>query len=274
MRFKGVIEAQRKLIVERFKRIKHKIVVMSGKGGVGKSFVAANISVALAMLGKKVGILDADFHGPDIPKILGIRNQPLLAGSKGIIPAKTSDLGIKVVSLDLMLSDEEAPVIWRGPIKVSAIRQLLSEVDWGNLDYFVVDLPPGTGDEPLSIAQELPGLDGIILITIPSEVSLLDVKRAAGFAKKLKIPILGVIENMSYYRCPNCGQISYVFGKEGGEYLAKHLKVDLLGKIPIDPLISKANDEGVPYVKMYSQQEGAKEILKIADKIINKVEKS
>jgi len=273
IRVPGFIEKQKELIIARFKKIKHKILIGSGKGGVGKSFVAANLAVALAMLGKKVGILDADFHGPDIPKILGLRGAPLLAGPRGIEPVISED-GVKVVSLDFMLPDDETPVIWRGPLKITAIRQLLGEVNWGELDYFIVDLPPGTGDEPLSIAQEMPNPSGIILVTLPSEVSLLDVKRAAGFARKLNLPILGVIENMSYYKCPKCGHIEYIFGKGGGEFLAKSLNVDLLGQIPLSPRIAEANDKGEPYVKKYHQDEGAKEILKIAEKIVKKLEKS
>lgn len=271
--FQKVIDAQRKLIAERFERIKHKIVIMSGKGGVGKSFFAANISVALADLGRKVCVFDADFHGPDIPKILGVRGKSIYAGPKGIEPVMTG-YGVKVISLDLMIADSEAPIIWRGPLKITAIRQLLAEVNWGELDYFVIDLPPGTGDEPLSIAQEVPNLDGIILVTIPSEVSLLDVKRAAGFAKKLNIPIIGIVENMSYYKCPVCGHVEYPFGKSGGEILARKLGVELLGRIPLDPRINEANDKGEPYVKMFSNSETTREIFKIARKIISKLEGS
>jgi len=273
IRMPGFIEKQKELIIRRFKKIRHKILIGSGKGGVGKSFVAANLAVALAMLGKKVGILDADFHGPDIPKILGLRGASLLASPRGIEPVVSED-GIKVVSLDFMLPDDETPVIWRDPLKVSAIRQLLGEVNWGELDYLIVDLPPGTGDEPLSVAQEMSNPSGIILVTVPSEVSLLDVRRAAGFAKKLNLPVLGIIENMSYYKCPKCGHIEYIFGKGGGEFLAKSLNVELLGRIPISSKIAEANDKGEPYVKVYSHEEGAKEILKIAEKIVRKLEKS
>ncbi len=273
LRVPSFIEKQKELILRRFKKIKYKILIGSGKGGVGKSFIAANLAVALTMFGKKVGILDADFHGPDIPKILGLRGTPLLASPQGIIPVTSRD-GIKVVSLDFMLPDDETPIIWRGPLKISAIRQLLGEVNWGELDYFIVDLPPGTGDEPLSVAQEMPNPSGIILVTLPSEVSLLDVKRAAGFAKKLNLPILGIVENMSYYKCPKCGHVDYVFGKGGGEFLAKHLNVDLLGKIPLSSKIAEANDKGIPFVKAYANEEGAKEILKIAEKIVKKLEES
>jgi len=273
IRVPSFIEKQRELIIRRFKKIEHKILIGSGKGGVGKSFIAANLAVALAMFGKKVGILDADLHGPDIPKILGLRGASLLASSRGIEPVISED-GIKVVSLDFMLPDDETPVIWRGPLKMSAIRQLLGEVNWGELDYLIVDLPPGTGDEPLSVAQEMPNPSGIILVTVPSEVSLLDVKRAAGFAKKLNLPVLGIVENMSYYKCPKCGHVEYVFGKGGGEFLAKSLNVELLGQIPISSKIAEANDKGEPYVKVYSHEEGAKEILKIAEKIVRKLERS
>jgi len=269
--FNKVISAQRKVIAERFKKIKHKIVIMSGKGGVGKSFIAANLSVALAMLNRKVGIFDADFHGPDVPKILGVRGNVLRVGPKGIEPVVAKH-DIRVLSLDFMLSSDETPIIWRGPLKATAIRQLLAEVNWGDLDYFIVDLPPGTGDEPLSVAHETPGLDGIVLVTIPSEVSLLDVKRAATFGKRLNIPILGVVENMSYYRCPICGHIEYLFGKGGGETLAKKLGVELLGKIPVDTKINEANDKGQPYVELYPESDGAREILKIAKKLISKLE--
>jgi len=256
---------------ERLKKIKHVIMILSGKGGVGKSFISANLAVAIASLGKRVGLLDADIHGPDVPKILGLEGEQMLTGPPGIFPVE-GPLGVKVVSLEFLLPSPDVPIIWRGPLKTSAIIQLLGDVVWGDLDYLIIDLPPGTGDEPLTIAQNVSKVDGIILVTIPSEVSELDVSKAAGFARKVNIPILGIIENMSYFRCPSCGTIHYIFGKGSGERLAQMLTAELIGKIPLDPKISEANNSGRPFVLEYKDSEAAREMLSIAKRIIKKLE--
>jgi ATP-binding protein involved in chromosome partitioning len=194
-------------------KIKHKIAVISGKGGVGKSTVTANLAMAFAMQGHrdKVGVLDADIHGPCIPKMLGLKGQTLIGGPGGMLFPVTGKLGIKVVSMDFLLPNDEAPVIWRGPLKMKIIQQFLSDVTWGDLDYLLVDLPPGTGDEPLSVIQLIPDMDGVIIVTMPSEVSEAVVKKSVSFAKQVGIPVIGIIENMSGFVCPECGAKIDVF---------------------------------------------------------------
>ncbi len=249
-------------------RIKHKIVVLSGKGGVGKSTVAANLATALAMRGRShlVGILDADITGPSIPKMLGVRGQKLAAGPPGIFPA-TGPLGIKIVSMDFLLPSDETPVIWRGPLKSTAIRQFLAEVSWGNLDFLIVDLPPGTGDEALSIMQLIPDIDGTIIVTIPSEVSQIVVKKAVTFARQLKAPIIGIVENMSGFICPECGAEVDIFKVGGGQKIARDLEVPFLGKIPVDPEICKDSDKGMPFVVEHTNTPAAKAFMEIVTKI-------
>ncbi|HDM88465.1 MAG TPA: ATP-binding protein, partial [Candidatus Bathyarchaeota archaeon] len=230
-------------------KVKHKIAVISGKGGVGKSVVTANLAVAFALNGRegRIGILDADIHGPCIPKIIGLKGTRLQAGPPGIFPA-SGPLGIKVVSMDFLLPEQETPVIWRGPLKYQAIRQFLSDIVWGELDYLFIDLPPGTGDEPLSVMQLLPDMDGVVIVTIPSEVSQGVVKKAVSFARQLKTRILGVIENMSGFICPNCGAEINIFKVGGGEKIANEMGIPFLGRIPIDPKICEDSDEGTPFI--------------------------
>lgn len=252
----------------RMSKIKHKIAILSGKGGVGKSTVTANLAAAFAIHGhaNRIGILDADIHGPSIPKILGLQGQRLQAGPTGLLPI-LSPLGIKVVSMDLLLPDENAPVIWRGPLKMIAIRQFLSDVDWGELDILLVDLPPGTGDEPLSIAQLLPETDGVVIVTIPSEVSQAVVKKAASFAKRLGMPIIGIVENMSGFICPNCGARSDIFQSGGGKRIADELALSFLGSIPIDQKISEDSDKGQPFTIGHADSPASKAFMEIVDKI-------
>ena len=221
---------------------RHKLIVLSGKGGVGKSTVSANVSVILANKGYNVGLLDCDLHGPSIPKILGIENKRLMGKDDKILPFEVGKL--KVVSLGLMLESRDSPVIWRGPLKMKAIQQLLEQTEWNNLDYFIADLPPGTGDEPLSIVQLLKKVDGAIIVTTPQDVALESVRKSISFARSLNVPILGIIENMSGFRCPYCGKTSYIFKQGGGERLAKEMGVRFLGKIPIDARIVEEEDEG------------------------------
>ncbi len=232
------IKEEEKMISARMNKVKHKIAVMSGKGGVGKSVVTANLAASFAVHGHLVGILDADIPGPSIPKLLDIRGQMLQAGPPGIFPV-FGPLRMKIVSMDFLLPSDETPVIWRGPLKMGAIKQFLSEVVWGPLDYLLIDLPPGTGDEPLSIAQLIPRLDGVIIVTIPSEVSQIVVKRSVGFARRVGLKVIGLIENMSTFTCPNCGQKYDIFGSGGGRKIAEELKVPFLGSIPLDPRISE-----------------------------------
>jgi len=255
----------------RMKSVKYKIAVLSGKGGVGKSFVSSNLAVALAAAGKKVGILDVDFHGPSVPKMLGLRGQMLTADDKGINPV-VGPFGMKVVSIDFLLPRDDTPVVWRGSIKHSAIRQFLGDVNWGELDYLVLDLPPGTGDEPLSVVQLVPNLTGIIIVTIPSEVSTLAVRRSINFARTVNTRILGVIENMSYFVCPGDGKKYYVFGEGKGKKMAEEMSVPLLGEIPLDPSIAESNDLGEPFFLKYPTSPASQEFVKIADKVIKIVE--
>lgn len=264
-----LIEEQDKKIRERMGKIKHKIAVISGKGGVGKSTVTVNLAMAFALKGYAVGILDADVHGPSVPKMLGLKGKRLQVSEKDDIIPVLGPMNIKVVSMDFLLPADEAPVVWRGPLKMSAIRQLLGEVEWGELDYLLIDLPPGTGDEPLSIAQLLPDMDGVIIVTIPSEVSELVVKKSVKFAELLKMRVLGIVENMSYLSCPNCGERIEVFNGKAGKRIAKSFGIPLLGEIPMDPKIAKEADNGMPFVVDFGSKTA-----KAFEEIVNRIEKA
>ena len=267
---KTEFKEQLEKIEERMKNIKYKVAILSGKGGVGKSTITANLAVALASRGRPnlIGVLDADITGPSIPKILGVRGGHLNAGPAGIFPV-FGPLGIKVVSMDFLLPSDETPVIWRGPLKSVAIRQFLSDVVWGELEYLLIDLPPGTGDEALSIMQFIPKVSGVIIITIPSEVSQLVVKKAVTFTHELKAPIVGIIENMSGFVCPNCGSIINIFKVGGGEKIAEELKVPFLGKIPLDPRICETSDDGIPFIVKHPNTPASKSFMDIVEKIEN-----
>ena len=249
-------------------KIKHKIIVLSGKGGVGKSTVTANLATALSWKGYEnmVGILDADITGPSIPKMLGARKQKLSGGQPGILPAR-GPLGMKFISMDLMLPSDETPVIWRGPMKSIAIKQFLADVVWGNLEYLLVDLPPGTGDEALSIMQSIPNINGVIIVTIPSEVSQIVVKKAVTFTRQLNAPLIGLIENMSGFVCPKCGEEIDVFQSGGGLKISSDLGVPFLGKVPLDQRISKDADQGMQFIINHSESTAAKAFMEIVDKI-------
>ncbi len=228
-------------------KVKYKIMVMSGKGGVGKTTVAANLAFALGMQGLEVGLMDADIHGPDIPKILGIEEQrPEIVGDK-IKPIMVTPR-LRAISIGFLLPDRDSPIIWRGPMKMNAIRQFLSEVDWGDMDYLIIDLPPGTGDEPLSVAQLLKKVDGSIIVTTPQDLALLDSRKAVNFSGVLKVPIVGIVENMSGFVCPNCGKEINIFKYGGGERAANELGVPFLGRVPLDPNMVEAADSGTPFV--------------------------
>lgn len=260
------IEEQERLLKTRMEKIKHKVAIISGKGGVGKSTVTANLAVAFAINGYRVGILDADIHGPSIPKMLGLSGNGLEVGPPGVFPA-IGPFGIRVVSMDFLLPNEESPVIWRGPLKMVAIRQFLSDIVWGELDLLLIDLPPGTGDEPLSVAQLLPDMDGVIIVTIPSKVSQLVVKKAVNFARTLGLPVIGVIENMSGFVCPNCGARVDIFQSGGGEKIAKEMSILFLGRIPIDQRICENSDKGKPFIIEYGDSPSSKAFMEIVEKI-------
>lgn len=244
-------------LAQQLAKIKHKILVLSGKGGVGKSTVAANLAISLSLAGKKVGLLDVDIHGPSIPKLLKLENETLCSDGEKITPASIGD-NLKVMSVGFMLNEATDAIIWRGPMKYSLIKQFISQVEWGSLDYLIIDSPPGTGDEPLTVAQLIEDADGAVLVTTPQDVSTADVKRSIGFCRKLGLPILGVIENMSGFVCPCCGERTDIFKSGGGQKMAEEAGVPFLGRIPIDPRIVESGDSGLPYVYHYAQSDAAK----------------
>jgi Mrp family chromosome partitioning ATPase len=221
--------------------IHHVIAVMSGKGGVGKSSLSALLAVSLARKGYRVGLLDADITGPSIPKLFGMQQQPEAVGEK-ISPPET-ELGIKIISLNLLLPNEDDPVIWRGPLIGGAVKQFWTDVLWGEIDYLVVDLPPGTGDAPLTVMQSLP-LDGLLIVTSPQELAVMVVKKAIKMAWMMDVPIIGLVENMSSLLCPHCGKEVELFGPSQAETVAAETGIKLLGTIPLDPEISRLGDGG------------------------------
>jgi len=251
----------------RMSRVNHKILVGSGKGGVGKSTVTVNLAAALSMRGYRVGVIDADITGPNVPKLLGIEDQRLHQGPEGIEPAKA--VGIKVVSMALVLSSRDSPVVWRGPMKMAAIKQFISDVNWGDLDFILIDLPPGTSDEPITVMQLMPDLDGAVIVTTPQEVSLLDSRKAVNMVKSMDIPILGIIENMSGFCCPHCGEVIDVFSKGGGMKAAEELGVPFLGSIPMDPEVSMLGDSGIPFVQKNARSKECFE--KIVERLLEAV---
>jgi len=224
-------------IEENMAKIHHKIAVISGKGGVGKTTIAANLALFLASKNETVGVLDVDITGPNMAKILGISDRPEIDPlDQSIIPVK-GPLNTSVMSMAFLLDSDQTPVIWRGPMKMSIIREFLGSVAWGTLEYLIVDLPPGTGDETLDIMQLIKNLDGVIVVTTSQDMSLISVSKTISMAMKMDVKVLGVIENMSSYRCPNCGQDSHIFGKEGAaEALAGQFQVPFLGSVPLDPI--------------------------------------
>ena len=257
---------QNQRILDNLKRIRHKLVVMSGKGGVGKSTVAANLAMSLAGAGKRVGLMDIDIHGPNIPKMLGIDDKRIIASANGIEPIMAHE-NLKVMSMALLLDSKDRAVIWRGPMKTGLIRQFLSDVNWGELDYLIMDLPPGTGDEPLSIAQNIPTGSHAVIVTTPQEVSILDVGKSLDFARQLNMKIVGIIENMSGFACPHCGENIDLFGKGGGEILAVREGVPFLGSIPLDPAIAISGDSGSGFMAQQVDSVGGKAFLEVVTNI-------
>jgi ATP-binding protein involved in chromosome partitioning len=264
--FKKQVREQQQILRYRMSKIKHKIAVISGKGGVGKSTITVNLAAAFTLHRNRVGILDADIHGPSVPRLLGLTGQRLKAGPPGAFPV-TGPLGIKVVSIDFFLPEERLPTIWRGPLKMTAIRQFLSDIVWGELDILLIDLPPGTGDEPLSIAQLLPEMDGVIIVTMPSELSRAVVKKTITFAQRLGMPIIGVVENMSGFVCPTCGDKIDIFQSGGGKKMAEEAGVPFLGSIPIDQKVSMDSDKGSPFVIEHVDSPAAKAFIEIVKNI-------
>ncbi|MDO9549489.1 MAG: Mrp/NBP35 family ATP-binding protein [Methanoregula sp.] len=251
--------------------VKHVILVLSGKGGVGKSTVSTNLASALAAHGRQVGLLDLDIHGPNIPKMLGVEDQRPVVLENSMEPIHVTG-NLSVMSMAFLLPDTSTPVVWRGPMKMAVIQQFLSEVNWGALDYLVVDLPPGTGDEALSIVQLSPNVQGAVIVTTPQEVAVLDAVKAIKFIEKLDLPVIGIIENMSGMICPHCGDRIDLFGRGGGEKAAQELGVPYLGSIPLDPAMVKAGDEGRPYVLRHADTPTWKAVDGVMENLVKLVE--
>lgn len=234
---------QEEAIKKNLNQINHVLVVLSGKGGVGKSTVSTNLALTLASQGNKVGLLDSDMHGPTIPTMLGLENTKIMQSDQGLTPVQATD-NLKVLSMGFLIKNQDDAIIWRGPMKMGAIRQLIGDFNWGQLDYLIIDLPPGTGDEPLSIAQIVPKITGAIIVTTPQDVALVSVRKSITFVNKLKIPVIGIIENMSGFTCPHCGEKVDIFKTGGGKKAANDFNLSFLGDIPLDPTIVQAGDMG------------------------------
>jgi ATP-binding protein involved in chromosome partitioning len=258
---------ERRDLEKRMCQIGMKLLVMSGKGGVGKSTVAANLAISLALRGKTVGLLDVDIHGPSIPKLMGLEDERLVAHVNGLVPIEIGG-NLKVMSIAFLLPSAKDAVIWRGPMKYGIIRQFLKDVEWGSLDYLVIDAPPGTGDEPLSVAQLIGQPAGAILVTTPQELAIADVRRSVSFCEQLKLPVMGIVENMSGLVCPHCQGEIPLFKSGGGETLAKEMAVPFLGRIPIDPQIVQCGDAGDPYIHRFAESTAAKAMATIVDRIV------
>ncbi len=247
-------------------KIKNKIIVMSGKGGVGKTSTSVNLAIALSGKGAKVGIMDVDLHGPDVPRMLGLGGMLDVGAGNKLKPLKYSD-HLSVVSIEALSVSKDDAIIWRGPIKYSAIRQFIGDVEWGDLDFLIIDSPPGTGDEPLTVVQTITDAKAII-VTTPQEVSLADVRKSINFCRLVKIDIFGLIENMSGLACPHCGEILDLFGCGGGEKLAKTLSLNFLGKIPFDPRVVSCEDTGISFFDQYKDSPVTEAYSKIAEKLM------
>ena len=266
------LERQDKVIASTLSKIKYKLFVMSGKGGVGKSSVSTNLAAALAIKGYKVGLLDVDIHGPSVPHLLGLTGLLEIDPSKGLQPKRYSE-NLSVVSMESLLKDPDQAVLWKGPMKTSAIRQFVSDVDWGELDFLVIDSPPGTGDEPMAVLKTVPDALSIV-ITTPQEISLADVRKSIIFLQYVKANILGVVENMSGLICPHCAQKIDLFKKGGGEELAKKYGLEFLGAIPLDPATVVAGDLGKPVVMLDVDCPAKKALLNLAERVILAAENS
>jgi len=252
--------------------VNYKIAIISGKGGVGKTSVVVNLAAAVKKRDMVVGIFDADVHGPSVPKMVGIKTEmrDMLRGSHGIDPVETEQ-GLKVMSVALIWPTDSTPIMWRGQYKARVLRQFLSSIKWYEMDYLFVDLPPGTGDEPITIMKSIPDLDGMVVVTTPQEISTIVCSKAINAAKELNAPILGLIENMNSYQCPDCGRVEHFFGKDRGAKLARTFGIPFLGGIPLDGQYSDAADTGVPIVFKYPESLTAKAMMKIADTLIERL---
>ncbi|MBN2560359.1 MAG: Mrp/NBP35 family ATP-binding protein [Phycisphaerae bacterium] len=263
---------------ERVSRIKHRILVLSGKGGVGKSTVAANLAVSLALKARRVGLLDVDVHGPSIPHLMGLAGSPVETTGAGngsyLLNPVPAMQNLHVMSIGFLLESRDSAVIWRGPMKYNMIKQFLKDVQWGDLDYLVVDSPPGTGDEPLTVAQLLGPPSHAVIVTTPQELALTDVRKCVTFCRQVQVPIAGVIENMSGFVCPHCGKRSPIFKTGGGRALAQEMGIPFLGGIPLDPGVVSSGDEGTPHVQRFAQSAAARAFAAVVERITGTIEGS
>jgi ATP-binding protein involved in chromosome partitioning len=246
-------------------KIKNKIIVMSGKGGVGKTSISVNLAIALANSGHKVGIMDVDLHGPDVPRMLGLEGMPELNSNNKLYPMKYSQ-NLSAISIESFTPGKDDAIIWRGPLKYAAIRQFIGDVDWGELDFLVIDSPPGTGDEPLTVAQIIADAKAVI-VTTPQEVALADVRKSINFCKTVKMEIFGLIENMSGLSCPHCGEMIDLFGSGGGERTAREAGIRFLGSIPFDPKVVACGDSGACYQEAHTASVVTKAFISVAEAV-------
>lgn len=259
-------------ITFRMNKIEYKLIIISGKGGVGKSMVAVNLAYGLLFQGRSVGILDVDIHGPSLAKMVGVENRQISVSEDNTMEPIAITPNLKVVTIASLLKDTDTPIIWRGPLKMKMISQFLGETNWGKLNYLIIDSPPGTGDEPLSVVQLVPELSGAIIVTTPQEVALLDSRKSVNFAKSLNVPIIGIIENMSGLICPHCKEKIDLFKTGGGEKAARELEIPFLGRIPIEPEIVSSTDQGKPFIQVHGKTGTAKIMDEITGRIMQRVE--
>jgi len=246
-------------------KIKNKILVMSGKGGVGKTSTSVNLSIALANRGHRVGLMDVDLHGPDVPRMLGLHGMPEVNQNKKLAPVSYSE-NLTAISIESLTPNKDDAIIWRGPLKFSAIKQFIGDVDWGDLDFLIIDSPPGTGDEPLTVAQTITDARAIT-VTTPQEVALADVRKSINFCKTVNMKIFGLIENMSGYTCPHCGEVIQLFGTGGGERTALQMGVQFLGKIPFDPRMVACGDSGTCFSEIHKDSQVTRAFNDVAEKM-------
>ncbi len=266
----GAVDPDMQQVRDRLSTVRHKIIVLSGKGGVGKSTVAVNLAVGLQLQGLHVGLLDVDIHGPTVPTMLDLQTGTVEPRGDSLIPVQIGHL--KVMSIGLLLPHQDDAVIWRGPRKFSAIKQFLRDVEWGVLDYLVVDAPPGTGDEPMAVCQLIEDADGAVIVTTPQEVALAAVRRSISFCHKVSLPVIGVVENMGGFVCPRCGELTDIFPSKGGEGMAREMGVPFLGKIPLDPRVGLGGDQGRPVVASEEGGPAADAIDAIVQGIVSRTE--
>ncbi len=255
---------------ESLAKIKHVIIVLSGKGGVGKSTVSSNLASALSYEGYDTGLMDIDISGPSIPKMFGIEDEKLDVHDGKLVPIPIPP-SLKVMSMAFLLPTKDTPVLWRGPVKMTAVRQFIEDVLWGELDYLIIDMPPGTGDEALSIIQLIPKADGAVIVTTPQDVSLIDSRKSINFVNEVGIPVIGIIENMSGFVCPHCNEMTDIFKSGGGETVAEEFGIQFLGKVPLEPSVVMSGDKGMPIVLDAPDSVSGKAFRSIIEKIVKTV---